>query len=108
MEARAQYPRWKRSSVFGKFEPKRQCLQYLLCWTTSCGYHGFRREKFLRVSPLMEANHSCGMASLDTSSMDVGMTVFSHYNSMGGVYARDQIQLAPKPHSLPDDALYLI
>ena len=46
----------------------------------------------------MEANDSCGMASLDTSSMDVGMTVFSHYNYMGGVYARDQIQLAPKPH----------
>ena len=41
----------------------------------------------------MEANDSCGMASLDTSSMDVGMTVFSHYNSMGGVYARDRIQL---------------
>ena len=41
----------------------------------------------------MEANVSCGMASLDTSSMDVGMTVFSHYNSMGGVYARDRIQL---------------
>ena len=39
----------------------------------------------------MEANDSCGMASLDTSSMDVGMTVFSHYNSMGGVYARDRI-----------------
>ena len=51
------------------------------------------------------------VASLDTSTMDVGMTMFSHYNSMGGVYARDQIQLAPKPHlspSLPDDALYLI
>ena len=46
----------------------------------------------------MEANDSCGMANLDTSSMDVGMTVFSHYNSMGGVYARDQIQLAKKPH----------
>ena len=76
--------------------------------TTSCGYHGFRREDFLSVSPLTEANDSCGMASLDTSSLDVGMTVFSHYNSMGGVYARDQIQLAQKPHSLPDDALYLI
>ena len=46
----------------------------------------------------MEANDSCGMASLDTSSMDVGMTVFSHYNSMGGVYARDRIQLTLKPH----------
>ena len=44
----------------------------------------------------MEANDSCGMASLDTSSMDVGMTVFSLYNSNGGVYARDQIQLAQK------------
>ena len=66
--------------------------------TTSYGYHGFRGEDFLGVSPLMEANDSCGMVSLDTSSMDVGMTVFSHYNSMGGVYARDQIQLAQKPH----------
>ena len=61
----------------------------------------------------MEANDSCSMANLDTSSMDVGMTVFSHYNSMGGVYARDQIQLAQKTTlnlslSLPDDALYLI
>ena len=46
----------------------------------------------------MEANDSCDMASLDTSSMDVGMTVFSHYNSMGGVYARNRIQLTPKPH----------
>ena len=50
--------------------------------TTSCGYHGFRGEDFISVSPLMEANDSCGMASLDTSNMDVGMTVFSHYNSM--------------------------
>ena len=66
--------------------------------TTSCGYHGVRGEDFLSDSPLMEANDSCGMASLDTSSMDVGMAVFSHYNSMGGVYARDQIQLAQKPH----------
>ena len=48
--------------------------------TTSCGYHGVRGEDFLSVS------------------MDVGMAVFSHYNSMGGVYARDQIQLAQKPH----------
>ena len=62
--------------------------------TTSCGYHGFRGEDVLSVSPLMEANDSCCMASLDISSMDVG----SHYNSMGGVYARDQIQLAQKPH----------
>ena len=44
--------------------------------TTSCVYHGDRGEDFLSVSPLMEANDSCGMASLDTSSMDVGMTVF--------------------------------
>ena len=66
--------------------------------TTSCGYHGVGGEDFLSVSPLMEANDSCGMASLDTSSMDVGMAVFSHYNSMGDVYARDQIQLAQKPH----------
>ena len=58
----------------------------------------FQRRRFLSVSPLMEANDSCGMASLDTSSMDVGMTVFSHYNSMGAVYARDQIQLDQKPH----------
>ena len=31
MEAQTQYPRWKLSSVhvFGKFEPQRQCLQYL-------------------------------------------------------------------------------
>ena len=61
----------------------------------------------------MEANDSCSMANLDTSSMDVGMTVFFHYNSMGGVYAKDQIQLAQKntlnlSPSLPDDALYLI
>ena len=41
--------------------------------------HGFRGED----SPLMEANDSCGMASLDTSSMDIGMTVFSHYKSVG-------------------------
>ena len=33
----------------------------------------------------MEANDSCGMASLDTSSMDVGMTVFSHYKSVGAI-----------------------
>ena len=46
----------------------------------------------------MEANDFCGMASLDSSSMDVGMTVFSHYNSMGGVYARDRIQLTQKTH----------
>ena len=50
--------------------------------TTSCGYHGFRGEDFLSVSPLIEANDSCGMASLDTSNNDVGMTVFTHYNSM--------------------------
>ena len=37
-------------------------------------------------SPLMEVNDSCGTASLDTSNMDVGMTVFSHYNSMGAIY----------------------
>ena len=66
--------------------------------TTSCGYHGFRGEDFLSVSPLMDANESCGMASLDTSSMNVGMTVFFHYNSMRGVYARNQIQLAQKTH----------
>ena len=58
----------------------------------------FQRRRFLSVSPLMEANDSCDMASLDTSSMDVGMTVFSHYNYMGGVYARDQLQLAQIPH----------
>ena len=46
----------------------------------------------------MEANDSCGMASLETSSMDVGMTVFSHYNSIEIVYARDRIQLTQKPH----------
>ena len=58
----------------------------------------FQRRRFLSVSPLKEANDSCDMASFDTCTMDVGMTVFSHYNSMGAVYARDQIQLAPKPH----------
>ena len=58
----------------------------------------FQRRRFLSVSPLKEANDSCGMASLDTSGIDVGMTVFSHYNSMRGVNARDQIQLAQKPH----------
>ena len=48
--------------------------------TTNCGSRGFRGED----SPLMEANDSCGMASLDnTSSIYVGMTVFSHYKSMG-------------------------
>ena len=50
-------------------------LAVVMYGTTSCGSHGFRR--FLSVSPLMDANDSCGMASLDTSSMDVGMTVFS-------------------------------
>ena len=58
----------------------------------------FQKRRFLSVSPLMEANDSSGMASLDTSSIDVGMTVFSHYNSMRGVNARVQIQLAQKPH----------
>ena len=76
--------------------------------TTSCGYHGFRGEDFLSVSPLMEANDSCGKASLDTSSMDVGMTVFSHYYSMGGVYASDQKNTLNLSPSLLDDALYLI
>ena len=99
MEAQTQYPRWKLSSVhvFGKFEPQRQCLQYLCMGLQAVGIM-VSEEKILSVSPLMEANDSCGMANLDTSSMDVGMTVFSHYNSMGGVYARDQIQLAQKPH----------
>ena len=67
-------------------------------WDYKLWVSWFQRRRFLSVSPLMEANDSCGMASLDTSSMDVGMTVFSHYNSMGGVYARDRIQLTPKPH----------
>ena len=67
-------------------------------WDYKLWVSWFQRRRFLSVSPLMEANDSCGVASLDTSSLDVGMTVFSHYNSMGGVYARDQIQLAQKPH----------
>ena len=67
-------------------------------WDYKLWVSWFQRRRFLSVSPLMEANDSCGMASLDTSSMDVGMTVFSHYNSMGGVYARDRIQLTQKPH----------
>ena len=58
----------------------------------------FQSRRFLSVSPLKAAYDSSGMASLDTSSIDVGMTVFSHYNSMRGVNARDQIQLAQKPH----------
>ena len=67
-------------------------------WDYNLWVSWFQRRRFLSVSQLMEANDCCGMASLDTSSMDVGMTVFSHYNFMGGVYARDQIQLAQKPH----------
>ena len=54
----------------------------------------------------MEANDSCGMASLDTSSMDVGMAVFSHYYSMGGVYASDHKTTLNLSPSLLDDALY--
>ena len=69
----------------------------------------FQRRRFLSVSPLKEANDSSGMASLDTSSIDVGMTVFSHYNSMRGVNARDlqknTLNLSPP---FLDDALYLI
>ena len=62
---------------------------------------------FLSVSPLMEANDSCGMASLDTSSMDVGMTVFSHSNSVGAEYARDQIQQGKFNNLYPPTKGYL-
>ena len=43
-------------------------------WDYKLWVSWFQRRRFLSVSPLMEANDSCGMASLDTSSMDEGMT----------------------------------
>ena len=60
----------------------------------------------------MEANDSCGMASLDTRGMDVGMTVFSHYKSMGAIF-QSYNPISPNTtwnisRSLPDNALYLI
>ena len=60
-------------------------LAVLMYGTARCGSHGFRGEGVLSVSRLMEAIDTCGMASLDTSSMDVGMTVFSHYESIGNM-----------------------
>ena len=59
----------------------------------------------------MEAIDSCGMASLDTSSMDVGMTVLSHYESMGAI-RQSSNPISPKTTcnlspSLPDNVLYL-
>ena len=80
--------------------------------TTSSGSHGFRGEDFLSDSPLMGANDSCGMASLDTRGMDVGMTEFYHYKSMGAIFQSSNL-ISPKTtwnisRSLPDDALYLI
>ena len=60
----------------------------------------------------MEANDYYGMASLDTSSMDVGMTVIPHYKSMGAI-CQSFNPISPKTTwnisaSLPDDVLYLI
>ena len=60
----------------------------------------------------MGANDSCGMASLDTRGMDVGMTEFYHYKSMGAIFQSSNL-ISPKTtwnisRSLPDDALYLI
>ena len=77
--------------------------------TTSCGPRGLTGEEFSRVSPLMEANDSCGMASFDTSRMDVGMTVFSHYKSMGAL-CQSSNPISPKTTwdlslSLPNDVL---
>ena len=71
--------------------------------TTSCGCHGFiSKEKiFLSVTLLIEANDSCGMASLDTSCMDVGMTVLSHYKSMGVSYMPEFQSNQPKNHMDP-------
>ena len=45
-----------------------------------------QRRRFFKCFPIIEANDSCGMASLDTSCMDLRMTVFSHYKSMGVSY----------------------
>ena len=42
-------------------------------------------ENILSVSLLMVANDSCGMASLDTSSMHVGMIVVSQCKSLGAI-----------------------
>ena len=81
--------------------------------TTSFEYHGFRGEDCLSVSLLKEANDSCDMASLGTSNMDLGMTVFSHYKSMGAILWQRSNPISPKTTwnispSLPDDSLYLI
>ena len=64
----------------------------------------FKGEDFLSVSSLIEANDSCSMASLDTrymDIMDVGMTVLSHYKSMGVSYMPEFQSNQPKNHMDP-------
>ena len=51
MEARTQYPRWQWSSVFGKFEPKRQCLQYLCMGLQAVGIM-VSEEKIFKCLPI--------------------------------------------------------
>ena len=51
MEARTQYPRWKWSSVMGKFEPKRQCLQYLCMGLQAVGIM-VSKEKIFKCLPI--------------------------------------------------------
>ena len=71
--------------------------------TTSSGPHGFKR-RFLSVSSLTEANDSCGMARLGTSSMDVEMTLFSKGAICLSSNPISQSHMEHFPY-LPDDAL---